>query len=225
MRINASFRSLFAISALVMAGPAHALERADVPAKYQWDLTSLYADEAAWVASKQELMQSLPALGAWQGKLGESAASLNAGMAAWEQASRRAERLYAYASQLYDQDTRVGRSLQMQQEMSQVYSSFQAATSFMRPEILALGREKIDAYLAAEPKLGQYHMFFDDILRAAPHTLTPAEEKVFARMASLGEAGGTLQSVFRSADLPFPEVTCDCTWAFSVVANVRVKLL
>ncbi len=128
-------------------------------------------------------------------------------MTAWEQASRRADRLYAYAFQLYDQDTRVGRNLQMQQEMSQVYSSFQSTASFMRPEILALGREKIDAYLAAEPKLGQYRMFFDDILRAAPHTLTPAEEKVYARMAALGEAGGTLQSVFRSADLPFPEVT------------------
>ena len=168
------------------------------------------------MAAKQEFVQSLPALGARQGKLGAAAGSLLEGMAAWEQASRRAERLYAYASQLYDQDTRVGRSLQMQQEMSQVYSSFQAATSFMRPEILALGRAKIDAYLAAEPALGQYRMFFDDILRAAPHTLTPAEEKVFARMASLGEAGGTLQSVFRSADLPFPEVT------FSTGEKVRL---
>jgi oligoendopeptidase F len=59
-------------------------------------------------------------------------------------------------------------------------------------------------------------MFFDDILRAAPHTLTPAEEKVFARMAALGEAGGTLQSVFRAADLPFPEVT------FSTGEKVRL---
>jgi len=216
MRFHASFWALFAIFVLAVAGPAQALERAEVPARHQWDLKDLYVDEAAWVAAKQEFVQSLPALGARQGKLGAAAGSLLEGMAAWEQASRRAERLYAYASQLYDQDTRVGRSLQMQQEMSQVYSSFQAATSFMRPEILALGRAKIDAYLAAEPALGQYRMFFDDILRAAPHTLTPAEEKVFARMASLGEAGGTLQSVFRSADLPFPEVT------FSTGEKVRL---
>ena len=168
------------------------------------------------MAGKQQLVQSLPALGALQGTLGASAGSLLEAMTAWEQASRRADRLYAYAFQVYDQDTRVGRSLQMQQEMSQVYSNFQSATSFMRPEILALGREKIDSYLVAEPSLGQYRMFFDDILRAAPHTLTPAEEKVFARMAALGEAGGTLQSVFRSADLPFPEVT------FSTGEKVRL---
>ncbi len=70
-------------------------------------------------------------------------------MTAWEQASRQVDRLYAYAFQLYDQDTRVGRALQMQQEMSQVYSQFQSAISFMRPEILAIGRDKIDAFLAA----------------------------------------------------------------------------
>ncbi|MBK6453918.1 MAG: oligoendopeptidase F [Proteobacteria bacterium] len=207
MRFHASFQALFALFALALASPAQALERSEVPARYQWDLKDLYVDEAAWVAGKQELVQSLPAVGAWQGRLGASPASLLDGMTAWEQASRRVDRLYAYAFQLYDQDTRVGRSLQMQQEMSQVYSSFQSTTSFMRPEILALGRDRIDAYLAAEPKLGQYRMFFDDILRAAPHTLTPAEEKIYARMAVLGEAGGTLQSVFRSADLPFPEVT------------------
>jgi oligoendopeptidase F len=216
MSLMASFRAVFVISVLALAGPVQALERSEVPARYQWDLKDLYVDEAAWVAGKQELVQSLPALAAWQGKLGASSASLLEGMTAWEQASRRVDRLYAYAFQVYDQDTRVSRSLQMQQEMSQVYSSFQSTTSFMRPEILALGRERIDAYLAAEPQLGQYRMFFDDILRAAPHTLTPAEEKVFARMSLLGEAGSTLQSVFRSADLPFPEVT------FSTGEKVRL---
>ena len=207
MRFHRSFWPILAVSALVLGGPALALERADVPAKYQWDLASLFPNEAAWVAAKQEFAKGMPALAAWQGKLGGSASDLLAGMTAWEQSARQAERLYAYASQLYDQDTRVGRTQQMQQEMSQVYSTFESTASFMRPEILALGRERIDAFLAAEPRLRQYRMYFDDILRAGPHTLSPPEEKVFARMAALGEAGGTVQSVFRSADLPFPEVT------------------
>jgi oligoendopeptidase F len=187
--------------------PVLALERADVPARYQWDLTALYADEAAWAADKQELLRLLPALGTRQGKLGASAASLLEAMTAWEAASLRADRLYSYAAQLYDQDTRVARNMQMQQEMSQVYNQFQSVTSFMRPEILAIGRERIDTYLAAEPRLRQYGMYFDNILRAAPHTLSPAEEKVLARMGALGDTGGTIQSVFRSADMPFPEIT------------------
>ena len=108
---------------------------------------------------------------------------------------------------MYDQDTRVGRSLQMKQQMTQLYTEYQSATAFMRPEILAIGREKIDQYLAAEPKLRQYRMFFDDILRAAPHTLSSEEEKVYARMGELADTGGTVHSVFTDAELPFPEVT------------------
>ncbi|MGL6224944.1 MAG: oligoendopeptidase F [Steroidobacteraceae bacterium] len=207
MQRKAVFGAFVIVFMLGSPFPAQALERSDVPVKYQWDLTALYADEAAWAAGKQELLQLLPALGARQGKLGASAASLLEAMTAWEEASLRAERLYSYASQLYDQDTRVARSMQMQQEMAQVYNQFQSVTAFMRPEILAIGREQIDAYLAAEPRLRQYGMYFDNILRAAPHTLTPAEEKVLARMGALGDTGGTIQSVFRSADMPFPEIT------------------
>jgi len=44
MRFHASFRALFAIFALAVAGPAQALERAEVPTRYQWDLKDLYVD-------------------------------------------------------------------------------------------------------------------------------------------------------------------------------------
>jgi oligoendopeptidase F len=190
-----------------LAAPASAVERTAVPEKYQWDMRDLYPDEAAWVAAKQALVKDIPALARWQGKLGGSSAALLDGMTAWEQVSMRVDRLYAYASQLYDQDTRVSRHQQMQTEAAQVYADFQAASAFMRPEILAIGKPAIDRYLAEQPKLTQYRMYFDDILRAAPHTLTPGEEKVFAQASVMAQAGGDVRSVFTSADLPWPEIT------------------
>ncbi len=197
----------FAIFGLLLAALAPAAERSAVPEKYQWDMSALYADEAAWASAKQALARDIAALPQWQGKLGGSAASLRDGMSAWEDVSRRVDRLYAYASQLYDQDTRVARHQQMQQEASQVYADFQSATAFMRPEILAIGKPAIDRYLAEQPSLAPYRMYFDDILRAAPHTLTAGEEKVFAQASVMAQAGGDVRSVFTSADLPWPEFT------------------
>ncbi len=196
-----------ALLACGLASPTLAIERSEVPAQYQWDMRALYPDESAWATAKQEIVRDLPGLGQWQGKLGASSGSLLAGMTAWEQVSQRVDRLYAYASQLYDQDTRVSRHQQMQTEAGQVYADFQAATAFMRPEILAIGKPTIDRYLAEEPKLAQYRMFFDDILRAAPHTLSSGEEKVFAQTGVMAQAGGDVRSVFTSAELPWPEVT------------------
>ena len=202
--LRGAFAALLAICVVSFASAA---ERAAVPEKYQWDLAALYPDEAAWVAAKKDLAKDIASLGQWQGKLGASSGSLLEGMTAWEGVSQRVERLYAYASQLYDQDTRVSRNQQMQQEAMQVYTDYQSATAFMRPEILATGRPTIDRYLAEQPKLGQYRMLFDDMLRAAPHTLSPAEEKVFAQAGVMAQTGGSVHSVFTSADLPFPEVT------------------
>jgi oligoendopeptidase F len=207
MRVPARFWSFVAVLSIAAADPAHGVERSEVPEKYRWDLTALFPDESAWGKAKQEAVEAIPRLASHQGRLGQSAAALLDAMTAYEQISRQVERLYVYAGQRYTEDTRVARSQQMQQEMSQVYSDFQSATAFLRPELLAVGRQKIDAFLASEPKLRQYRMYFDDVLRAAPHTLTPAEEKVLARMQVLGEAGGAIQSVLRSADMPFPEVT------------------
>jgi oligoendopeptidase F len=95
----------------------------------------------------------------------------------------------------------------MQQQAAQVYTELQTATAYMRPEILVIGRPTIERFIAEESRLAQYRMFLDDILRAAPHTLTPPEEKILARAGLLAQAGGAVHSVFTNADLPYPEVT------------------
>ncbi|MCJ7452755.1 MAG: oligoendopeptidase F [Steroidobacteraceae bacterium] len=210
MNSQTRLKSLFAAIAIlsVLAAPAtRAVERSEIPDEYKWNLTELYQDEAAWVAAKQELTAVIPKLGQWQGKLGTSSANLLAAMTDWEIAVQSAQRMYVYASTLHDQDTRVSRTLQMKQEAIQVYTDLQTATAYMQPEILAIGKAKVDRFVAEQPKLGQYRMFFDNILRAAPHTLSPAEEKIVAQTGLMSGTGDTVYSVFTGAELPYPEVT------------------
>ena len=195
------------LGVLLGAVPALSVERSEIADKYKWDLRSLYADEAAWVAARQSLDNEISGLGRWQGRLGESSATLLAALTDWENVTRQADRCFSYAMQLSDQDTRVARNQQMQQQATEVYTDLQTATAFMRPEILAVGRPTIERFLAEEPRLAQYRMYLDDILRAAPHTLSPAEEKIVARAGAMAQTGRTVHSVFSNADLPFPEVT------------------
>jgi len=195
------------LGTLLAVAPAMSIERSEIPERYKWNLSSLYAGEASWLAEQQALGQSIPQLARWQGKLGESAASLYGALAEWEGVMRRVERFYSYAMQLGDEDTRVARAQQMRQQAEQVYTELQTATAYMRPEILAIGRPAIERFIAEEPRLSQYRTYLDDILRAAPHTLSPAEEKVVARAGAMAQAGDTVYSVFTNADLPYPEIT------------------
>jgi oligoendopeptidase F len=198
--------TLISVLVACVVPAVQAVERSEIPDAYKWNLTDLYQDEAAWVAAKQDLSTVIPKLGQWQGKLGTSSATLLAAMGDWELATQSVQRLSVYANALYDQDTRVSRTLQMKQEAIQVYTDLQTATAYLQPEILAIGKGRIGEFVAEQPKLGQYRMFFDNILRAAPHTLSPAEEKIVAQSGLMAGSGDTVYSVFTSAELPFPEV-------------------
>jgi oligoendopeptidase F len=207
-RVGGRFAGVLA-AVLVALAPlgARATERADIPERYKWDLSALYAGEQQWVAAKKKINEDIPQLARWQGRLGESPATLLAAMKDWEATMLAVERLYSYAAQLSSQDTRVGRHQQMEQEAAQVYTDLQSATAYMRPEILALGRPAVEGLLRSEPALAPYRMFFDDILRAAPHTLSAAEEQIVARAGIMAQGPGAVHSIFTNAELPFPEVT------------------
>ena len=195
------------LGAVVCAAPAVSLERSEVADGYKWDLSTLFGDEEAWAAAKDSLRQDIPKLAGWQGRLGESPATLLAAMTDWEKTYRRLEGVYVFAMARSDEDTRVARNQQMRQQADQVYSELQTATAYMRPELLAVGKPTIDRFLAEEPRLAQYRMYLDDILRAAPHTLSPSEEKIVARAGLLTQAPGAVHSIFTNADLPYPEIT------------------
>jgi oligoendopeptidase F len=94
----------------------------------------------------------------------------------------------------------------MRQEAEQLGVDFGTATSFVRPEILSLGPEKVRAFLAAEKRLGEYRVYLEDVLRWKPHTLSAAEERIAAQAGNLTDAGQSVHGILTDADLPYPTV-------------------
>ncbi len=195
-----------AVAALA-AAPVSARERSEVPEKYRWNLSDLYPSDAAWKAARDELARRIPALAAERGKLGASAGALRQGLDAIFGAQRELERLTVYASARADEDTRVAATRELRQSARQLAVQLDAATSWVRPELLALDGARLRAFLAEDPGLAPYRFFVEDVIRWKPHTLGPGEEKVLAEAGALTHAGGEISGVLRDADLPWPTVT------------------
>src|SRR5207253_1672065 len=130
----------------------------------------------------------LPSLRQFQGKLGTSPQVLADALDLRSRLDREMTRLYAYASMLADQDTRVAVHQGMQQEMLQLGAEFGAQSAFFEPEILKMGTEAVDRALRAEPGLQIHAFYLRDILRRAQHTLSEAEEKLLASAMPLASA-------------------------------------
>jgi oligoendopeptidase F len=194
-------KSVCAALALLTLGAVEA-----TPDTHHWDLTELYASEAAWDADREAIRKQIGSIAAFRGTLGESPAALCGALDAWYGLDERLARLYAYASMRFDLDQRVGRSQQMRQQAEDLRTELATASAWLRPEILALGAERVHAAVAQEPGLSRYRQPLEDTLRRAPHTLPPEIEKVVAQAGSMAGAGASIREVFVNAELPFPEV-------------------
>jgi oligoendopeptidase F len=183
-----------------------ATERKDIPEKYKWKLGDLFPSEAAWTKAKDDLTARLPELGKHKGKLGKSAGELLAALQAMFDFDLGLSRLSVYASSLSDQDVRAARPREMKQAAEDLGTQFAAATSWIRPEIVALDPARVHKFVAGEPKLGPYRMYIEETLRRKPHTLNAAEEKIVAEASDLERAGGEVHGILANADLPYPTV-------------------
>jgi oligoendopeptidase F len=129
-------------------------------------------------------------------------------LAAISDLNREAARLAVYASLASDQDLRDAKNLERYQQAQALGTHLAETTSWVAPEILAIGAAKVAGFRAANRTLDQrFGFFLDNTLRAAPHTLGPEAENVLAATGSLLSQPDTLHSQLANAELPVPTVT------------------
>lgn len=188
--------------AAAFAAPAAAASGA------QWDLTELFPDLAAWQAAREKVLASLPRLKGWKGKLGESAASLLAALDDASNVSKLAERVYIYASLKADEDQRVSEGQEREAQARDMYTALMEAVAWQSPEILSLGKDKIESFIAAEPQLARRFAFgLRDTLRNAEHVLDAKGEAILASASSPLSGPADIRTQLVSSDIPWPTVT------------------
>jgi oligoendopeptidase F len=182
-------------------------ERAQVPTEDQWKLEDLYASPQAWNEAKDKLVARFDEIEQYKGKLAESASELLAALTLNSDISKELGQLSSYASMRSDEDIRNSKNLAMQQQMQQLSTDYGSKAAFITPEIAAMDKQKIDAFIEKEPGLKIYKMPLYDILRMKPHTLSDKEEKILAEAGLLADGPYSIYGVFSNAELPYPKIT------------------
>jgi oligoendopeptidase F len=172
-----------------------------------WDLSTLFADDAAWDAERRALLAELPALQALREGFGSDAAALRTAMDRLSAMQRRFSRAWVYASANNSTDNRDARNQERVALMRAAGGQYGAATSWVPGAIQALGAERIEAYLRAEPGLAQHAMALREVLRQARHQLHPEAEAALAAMSpALNTTAGT-RALLVNTDIRWPEIT------------------
>lgn len=176
-------------------------ERSELDPQFQWDLTPMFESDAAWETALDSLDADIESLAAFAGKLTD-AVTIGAYLDASTEVGRKVERLYCYASQRHDEDTRDDKAQSMYARIGSKYVKMAAALSFAQPEILSLPEETLTA-IVNDPAVADYKFNLEDLLRGKPHTLTKAEEKLLASFGEVMSAPSEIYHNLEDADLLF----------------------
>lgn len=165
-----------------------------------FDLTKMYADDAAIAADTQRLKDGIEDLKALQEQKQEKTYDI---LDLLQRLSRTASKLLNYAHMKRDVDTRDNKAQQLYLELESLYYDYVSAASFMDPYLLTLSEEEWDA-LKSHHSYEEYALYFERLKRRKAHTLSESEEYLLGLTSQMGD---TAESAFYNlsyADMEFP---------------------
>jgi oligoendopeptidase F len=167
----------------------------------------MFADDALWEREHADIAASYGQIGAFRGRLAESAETLLACLRLQDEISMRCEHIYAYAKMRRDEDNANDRYQAFTDMAMAVFTEAMAACSYIAPEILAAGEERLEGFMAENAELAAYRHFLGDLLREKAHILSESEEAILALASEPLHSAGDIYTKFTNADLKFPSVT------------------
>ena len=181
-------------------------KRNEMNPAYQWDLTPIYPDRAAWRDALADAEAAVKKLECLPGTLSASAEGLKAGLDAIYAAMEKAEKVYTYAFFCKSGDGGDPEFQEMEARAMSLLVNLEMVTAFTDPEILSIPEEKLNAW-AALPELKPYRHRIEDVARSRAHTLDAQGERLLAMLGEAAQTPGNAFDMFESVDMKLPAVT------------------
>ena len=176
-------------------------------ARYEWDLTDIYADVSDWQSALDQVSLRITEFQNLKGSLGVNAQSFLRVMSEYSDLNREAARVYVYTSLQRDADQREPEAQARFGLARQMYTDLTAGLSWINPELLKIGEDKVNRFFEEESDLADYEFLVRDILRQSPHTLDEATEAILAQAGMILSSPSQIYQNYANADIPWPEVT------------------
>ena len=186
--------------------------RSEVPVEQTWDLASVYATPADWEAACAELAAQLPVLAAFRGRLAEGPATLLAFLEPMQAAGVLLGKITIYASNGASVDTGDQVAAARAGQARTLMANFAAAVAFFDPELMAVGLDQIDAWIAATPELAFLSHYVDRLRQRQAHVRSGEVEEVLALTGDPFSGPFNIYGMLNNADMTFrPAVAADGT--------------
>ena len=177
--------------------------RSKVDRKFTWNAESVFKSEKAWEKEVNQILQELPKVKAYQQRLAEGPSVLQEALSAANDLVSRAQTAFMYAGFSYAVDTTNQQAAGMRGRAQGMYGQVLSAVSFLQPEILAIGKERLDEWMSQDPKLAVYQHSFEDLFRKQAHVRSAEVEELLGLVSDPLQGPSSSTSMLTNADFMF----------------------
>ena len=181
-------------------------DRKDIPAKYKWDLSVIYADEKAFYDDYAKVEKMVKEFPKHEKTMTKSAEGLYNVLRAECDIEAIIEKLWSYASLNFSVDSTNNAFQALNGKVRSLAVQAGAASWFVSPRILALDVEVVEGWFKEYPALETFRRTIHSIMRTKPHMLSDECEQLMSRLQDGFGTHGDIRSIFANSDLRFGKI-------------------
>lgn len=180
-----------------------AVPRSKVKKNQTWNSESVFPNSNAFDAEIKNLLEKLPAIKEFQGRLADGPDTFIKAMDAIEEISKKAAKIQVYATMSSAVDTTDQAGAAMSGKAMSAMAQVGAATSFVDPELLSMGEAKVRQWLKDDPRMGLYEHYINDLFRRQAHVRNAEVEELLGMMRDPFGTVRTTAHMLANADFKF----------------------
>ena len=181
-------------------------DRKDIPAKYKWDLSVIYADEKAFYEDYAKVEKMLKEFPKHEKTMTKSAEGLYACLRAMCDVEAIIEKLWSYASLNFSVDSSNNAFQALNGKVRALAVRAGAASWFVSPRLLSLDMEVVEGWLKDYPALETFHRMIETTMREKPHLLSDECEQLISKLQDGFGTHSEIRSIFANSDLRFGKI-------------------
>jgi oligoendopeptidase F len=179
------------------------LTRDQIDQKYKWNAESVFPDQQALEAEFQAIPAVIASAAEYRGRLSEGPQALKEALARIEDLFTRSLRLFSYTNIAYSVDTQDQEAARASSRARGLMGQAFAAASFLNPELIQIGKAKLETWLEEDPDLAVYRHLIEDLFRKQAHFRSAEVEEILGMLADPFGGVNTTYHNLTDADLTF----------------------
>ena len=182
------------------------MDRKEIDKKYKWDLTVIYADDAAFNSDYKKAESLIKSFAKHEKTMTKSAADFYSTLRDMTDIELIIERLWQYASLNFAVDTSNNEYQALNARVRNLAIMAGEVSWFVSPYMLKLDNATLDAWFAELPELESFRRTVETTMRAKPHTLSDECEVLMSKLQDCFGSHGDIRSIFSNSDLRFGKI-------------------